>query len=290
MNQRRQTLIIPFMGGLGNQLFQYAAGVYMRKISLRDPKYSLSGFSSSKNTPRSFMLGDLLSENDKATHGRLGLAFFKLLSFIIPSFWVAEKSLDDFPLERVRKNSIVLLGYFQRHKYVDAVSTDLIKSLSQSNVFSPLFSSPANNDIAVHIRFGDYLANLETRSFHGLSAMSYYVEAVRFLQSSHNYDKIVIYSDNQQKAFADFTYEYGLGGLPVSASTGTSEYDDLAKISSSKGIVISNSTFSWWAAWIGTQLHECNVVAPKPWFAIPTAADDNLLPVGWTVLNRVLQP
>jgi hypothetical protein len=290
MDQRRRTLIIPFMGGLGNQLFQYAAGVYMRKIMQRNPKYSLRGFSSSKNTPRSFMLGDLLNENDKATHGRLGLAFFKLLSFVIPSVWVAEKSLNDFPLERVSKGSIVLLGYFQRHKYVDAVSTDLIKSLSQSNVFSPLFSSPANNDIAVHIRFGDYLANLETRIFHGLSAMSYYVEAVRFLQSSHNYDKIVIYSDNQEKAFADFTYEYGLGGLPVSASTGTSEYDDLAKISSSKGIVISNSTFSWWAAWIGTQLHECNVVAPKPWFAIPTAADDNLLPVGWTVLNRVLQP
>ena len=277
------------MGGLGNQLFQYAAGVYMQKILLRDPKYSLIGFSSSKNTPRSFMLGDLINEDDKATLGRLGLAFFKLLSFFFHSVWVAENSLGDFPLERVSRNSCVLLGYFQRHKYVDAVSTDLIKSLSLSNVFSPVFSSQTNNDIAVHIRFGDYLTNLETRSFHGLSAMSYYVEAVKFLESSHSYDKIMIYSDNQQKAFADFTYEYGLGGLPVSVSTCTSEYDDLAKISSSKGIVISNSTFSWWAAWIGTQLHECNVVAPKPWFAIPTAAEDNLLPAGWTVLNRDLQ-
>ena len=277
------------MGGLGNQLFQYAAGVYMQKILLRDPKYSLIGFSSLKNTPRSFMLGDLINEDDKATLGRLGLAFFKLLSFFFHSVWVAENSLVDFPLERVSRNSCVLLGYFQRHKYVDAVSTDLIKSLSLSNVFSPVFSSQTNNDIAVHIRFGDYLTNLETRSFHGLSAMSYYVEAVKFLESSHSYDKIMIYSDNQQKAFADFTYEYGLGGLPVSVSTCTSEYDDLAKISSSKGIVISNSTFSWWAAWIGTQLHECNVVAPKPWFAIPTAAEDNLLPAGWTVLNRDLQ-
>jgi len=289
MNQRRRTIIIPFMGGLGNQLFQYAAGVYMQKILLRDPKYSLIGFSSLKNTPRSFMLGDLINEDDKATLGRLGLAFFKLLSFFFHSVWVAENSLVDFPLERVSRNSCVLLGYFQRHKYVDAVSTDLIKSLSLSNVFSPVFSSQTNNDIAVHIRFGDYLTNLETRSFHGLSAMSYYVEAVKFLESSHSYDKIMIYSDNQQKAFADFTYEYGLGGLPVSVSTCTSEYDDLAKISSSKGIVISNSTFSWWAAWIGTQLHECNVVAPKPWFAIPTSAEDNLLPAGWTVLNRDLQ-
>ena len=58
----------------------------------------------------------------------------------------------------------------------------------------------------------------------------------------------------------------------------------------SSSIVISNSTFSWWAAWIGSQLHECNVIAPRPWFATPTAADVNLLPVEWTVLDRELQP
>ena len=69
-----------------------------------------------------------------------------------------------------------------------------------------------------------------------------------------------------------------------------SELEDLAGMSASRGIVISNSTFSWWAAWIGTQLHECNVVAPRPWFATPSAADDNLLPDGWTVLDRELQP
>ena len=235
------------------------------------------------------MLGDLLTHGDRVSQGRIKLATFKLSSIVFPSIWVSEKELSDFPLERVTKKSKVLLGYFQRHAYVDSVATEIIHSLSRSSLFARIFSTPVNNYIAVHIRFGDYLTNPETKNFHGLSAMSYYVQAVRLLQTSHSYDKIVIFSDNRHKAFADFTVEYGLGGLPVSFSTGTSEYDDLAAISSSKGIVISNSTFSWWAAWIGSQLHECNVVAPRPWFANPTAADDNLLPDNWVVLDRELQ-
>ena len=278
------------MGGLGNQLFQFSAGLYAQKFLGKDPEFSSHGLTIAKNTPRSYMLGDLLSEDDKATHGRVGLAFFKLSSFIFPSVWVAENDLDDFPLERVTRNSKVLLGYFQRRQYVDAVGTELIQSLSKSNIFAQLFSYPANNNIAVHIRFGDYLTNSETRNFHGLTSISYYVEAVRFLQTSHDYDRIIIYSDNRQKALADFTSEYGIGKSPISLSSGVNEYEDLASISSSKGIVVSNSTFSWWAAWIGTQLHNCNVVAPRPWFATASAADDNLLRNGWTVLDRELQP
>ena len=278
------------MGGLGNQLFQYAAGVYSQRFLLKNPKYSLSGFSSTKNTPRSYMLGNLLTHGDCVSRGRIKLATFKLFSIVFPSIWIYEKELGDFPLERVAKKSKVLLGYFQRHIYVEAVATEIIHSLSRSSVFARIFSTPVTNDIAVHIRFGDYLTNLETKNFHGLSAMSYYVQAVRLLQLSHSYDKVVIYSDNRQKAFVDFTEEYGLGGLPVSISAVGSEYDHLAEISSSKGIVISNSTFSWWAAWIGTQLHDCDVVAPRPWFAVLSPADENLVPKSWTVLNRDLQP
>ena len=290
MTFKKRNIIVPLMGGLGNQLFQFAAGIYAHKFLQKVPKFAFSGFSIGKNTPRSYMLGDLLNEGDEAIHGRLKLAIFKLASFIFPFIWVAEYDLDDFPLERVSRNSKVLLGYFQRRQYVDAVGTELIHSLSKSKVFAQLFSYPANNNIAVHIRFGDYLTNLETKNFHGLTSISYYVEAVRLLQTSHDYDKIVIYSDNRQKALSDFTSEYGTGKSQISISSGVNEYEDLASISSSKGIVISNSTFSWWAAWIGTQLHDCRVVTPRPWFATATAADDNLLSKEWTVLDRDLQP
>ena len=289
MTANKRTLIVPLMGGLGNQLFQFAAGLHTMKFSSKDVKFSLEGFSGGNNTPRTYMLGDLLKKSDMSFRGRFILAIFKLASFVFPSIWVSERGLSDFPLVRVVKSTKVLIGYFQRHDYVDSVAAEIVQSMSQSVTFRSLVLTPANNDIAVHIRFGDYLNDFETKKFHGLTAMSYYVNAVNYLRSTHSYDKIVIYSDDLGKAYTDFVEEFGLNGIPVTAKASSSEFEDLAGMSASRGIVISNSTFSWWAAWIGSQLHECNVVAPRPWFTNPTAADDNLLPDNWTVLDRELQ-
>jgi hypothetical protein len=162
--------------------------------------------------------------------------------------------------------------------------------MSNSAIFKDiLLASPVNN-IAVHIRFGDYLFDAQTKRVHGLSAMSYYVDSVKILQTTHKYDQIVVYSDNPQRAYSDFSRALGSSEIPITMIENSSEYEDLAGMASSKGLVISNSSFSWWAAWIGTQLHGCNVVAPRPWFANPTAADHNLLPKGWIVLDRELQP
>jgi hypothetical protein len=65
---------------------------------------------------------------------------------------------------------------------------------------------------------------------------------------------------------------------------------DFSLVQNSRYLIIPNSSFSWWAAWIGTHLHECDVVAPRPWFAVLSPADENLVPKNWTVLNRELQP
>ena len=289
MSAKRRTVIIPLMGGLGNQLFQFAAGLYTKKFTFNDVKFSLDGLLVAENTSRSYMLGDLLQQSDVAVRRRLFFAILKLGSFIFPSIWVSERELSDFPLARVTNSTKFLIGYFQRHDYVDSVAAEIIQSMSHSDTFRSVVLATANNDIAVHIRFGDYVNNLKTKKFHGLTAMSYYLDAVKHLQSIHTYDKIVVYSDELSNAFSEFTEAFGPSEIPVIASESSNELEDLAGMSSSRGLVISNSTFSWWAAWIGSQLHECNVVAPRPWFANPSGADDNLLPDDWTVLSRELQ-
>jgi hypothetical protein len=290
MKKLRRVLIIPFMGGLGNQLFQYAAGIHVRKFTTKHTYFSQSGLLNTKNTPRSYMLGDLLKSSDVKNRGRFTLAVFKLSSFVVPSIWVSERDLSDFPLERVSKTTKVLLGYFQRINYVDSVAAELVQAMRHSSQFRILATTLSTNDLAVHIRFGDYLSSPETKMFHGLTAMSYYVNAVNHLLSIGSFERVVIYSDDPSKAYSDFTQAFGSREIPVVPSAHLGEIEELASMSSSKGLVISNSTFSWWAAWIGTQLHDCNVVAPRPWFAMPSAAEDNLLPNRWTVLDRELQP
>lgn len=290
MPDKKHAVIIPLMGGLGNQLFQFVAGLHLHRHSSPHVKFSLSGLLDSRNTSRTYMLGDLLKKNDFTSRGRLFFAILRLLSFVHPKIWVSERDLQDFPIDRVSHQTRVLFGYFQRCVYVDDVAEAIIESLSQSNRFSALITVPQKNEIAVHIRFGDYLKSPETKRVHGLSAMSYYVHAVRLLLSNHEFDKIVIYSDDLQKAYSDFSDAFGPTSIPVIACTSSSELEDLAGMSSSKGIVISNSTFSWWAGWLGSRLRDCTVIAPRPWFALPSEADDNLLPGTWTVLDRELQP
>ena len=201
----KSKVIIPLMGGLGNQLFQFAAGLHLRKFSSKHVKFSPSGLLTAKNTPRSFMLGDLLRKTNSTARGRYSIAILRIASFVCPTIWVSERDLHDFPLSRVTKVTKVLIGYFQRHDYVDSVATELIQSMSQSNTFKSLVLQPEKNDIAVHIRFGDYLSNSETKKFHGLSSMTYFVNAVNRLQSVHKFDRIVIYSDDLGKAYPAFT-------------------------------------------------------------------------------------
>ena len=280
---------MPLMGGLGNQLFQFSAGLYLRKFMHRSPKFLISSLNSNGNTPRAFMLGDLISQESKCEYKRFYIAGVKILSFLVPSLWVSERDFGDFPIARVGRNTKVLLGYFQRSIYVDSVATDILNAMSNSVIFQDILLAPPVNNIAVHIRYGDYLIDPQTKRVHGLSAMSYYVNSVKLLQTTRKFDQIIVYSDNPQRAYSDFSRAFGSSEIPITMIENSSEYEDLAGMASSKGLVISNSSFSWWAAWIGTQLHGCNVVAPRPWFANPTAADDNLLPDEWTVLNRELQ-
>jgi hypothetical protein len=210
------------------------------------------------------------------------------LTKIKASVWIQEKNEGDFPLERVTGRTRILVGYFQKRIYVEPVASEILNAMSNSSLFKKVVSTPTKNDIAVHIRLGDYVSEPAAKRSHGLSNIEYFVRAVALLQAKHDYNKVVIYSDDSQAAYTEFVNAFGRSKIPITISSGTNEYEDLAGISSSKGIVISNSTFSWWAAWIGTHLHDCVVIAPRPWFSKPSKADDHLLLDSWIVIDRLL--
>ena len=289
MRKRDQLLLIPFMGGLGNQLFQYAAGIYSHKFLSKKSKYFYGIGGIPTNTDRAFMLGDLLRENEIEHLGRRKYILLIVLTKLKLPIWVQEKNESDFPIERLTRKTKILVGFFQKRIYVEPVATEILAAMSTSSLFNKVVSAPTKSDIAVHIRLGDYASKPTARHAHGLSEMTYFVDAVRVLQSKRDYDNIVIYSDEAQTAYAEFVNVFGTSSTPITVSSGTNEYEDLAGISSSKGIVISNSTFSWWAAWIGTHLHNSTVIAPRPWFSKPSAADEHLLLESWIVLDREIQ-
>ena len=80
-------------------------------------------------------------------------------------------------------------------------------------------------------------------------------------------------------------------GMPVSItmdqeSSSRGPWDDLTILAGSDAVVMSNSSFSWWGAYLAWRNHGARVVTPAPWFANPSTPAPKLIPDAWTVLPR----
>lgn len=298
MRRERRTkgeIAIPLMGGLGNQLFQFAAGLFIESTTQKKPMFmtswgsnTLDVRSGSRDTQRKLMISDLIDDSEISTKSRIGVASLKLRSLINPAVWISETDTSDFPLERISNSTRILVGYFQRIKYVEHISNEFQNRLKQSETFSQILPLTAEPIISIHIRYGDYLHDPNTRSVHGLTAMSYYVEGARLLLAENPYNQIIIFSDEPERAFTHFVAAFGPTSIKISASNGTTELDDLRTMARSSGLVISNSSFSWWAAWIASTYVGSQIIAPKPWFSSFSGADEFLLHPSWRAIHREL--
>jgi len=283
-------IVVPLMGGLGNQLFQIAAGLNVGKIYHREVIYSPALLMSSRIrnvTPRNFESHSFL-KNEEIGQIRFLPERLKVTGTLFRRSLVKETDLFDTSIERVTPETHYLMGYFQRFSTVTAVTEELLNRFAIVSETLPTDNSNLSEALAVHIRCGDYRTNAHTKKFHGLTAMSYYLDGISRLTQRADYSNIVIFSDEPNFAMNEFLQHYS-GPLVVrTADYAESPISDLLAMSSAKGLVMSNSTFSWWAAWLGGQKQALNVIAPCPWFAQESAAEDQLYGPNWERINRNL--
>jgi hypothetical protein len=279
------------MGGLGNQIFQLAAGIYLhqkhgREVNypttlLHPPKYLRAGSTSIRN----LMIGELIRSNERVNLSRLQILFLRLFTNSKNRYVVTEKSNTTESLIMCDPKTRIYIGYFQQLKYVNSVATDLLERFSSSATFKSLIPKSLEPRVAIHIRLGDYSSNQRARSFHGLSDISYFVNGAIILLERLQIKSILIVSDEPKRAkllFEEFFDQYD---VQITCSSGVNEYEDLALLSHSAGLVASNSSFSWWAAWLSSPLGS-QVIVPSPWFAELSLAEDNLFDSRWTVIDR----
>jgi hypothetical protein len=282
------------MGGLGNQLFQLVAGLYINENFGLKTRFSSAWFSSPQRfrrmgmTPRRLMINELLREEEQSSVSRNGvrLAFFR--SRFIKSLVVVESDSNNAPLERVSASTKLLSGYFQNFSYVESVQDSLLKRFRESEAFKTLIPQELEPRVAIHIRLGDYVDNASAKAFHGLTTIEYYVTAAHQMIQETGLREILIVSDDPRNATKAFRSAFNKTDIEISYVENTTEMEDLALLSHSAGIVISNSSFSWWAAWLGSKTLGAKVIAPTPWFAQPSGADVNLRVNSWTYLHREL--
>jgi hypothetical protein len=180
----------------------------------------------------------------------------------------------------------VMEGYFQSPKYFTK-TRDLVSSIVFPSDSTGQTHKSADQDFtAIHVRRGDYLVP-KTSLFHGLTSKEYFKRALSLLEDLHGRNRVIAFSDSPEHVAEEFSDL----GLSIETFDPNRQIDDLATLramSQASQFVMSNSSYSWWAAWHIEKLHPLDrkwrVVAPRPWFASGDSAKDLILP-SWISLG-----
>jgi hypothetical protein len=296
----RAVVVTRLAGGLGNQLFQYAAG---RSLAARlgvelilDSSWIHGRGGAPPNMVRQYHLGRFKHGNRLEDAGRVGrLPPMTRLQFhsrrVLPRrgkpdlralVQANQPEVDD----RVfgAPDNTYLIGNWESERYFEE-HAELIRRelefLPPSPDVQRLVDQIGDGTTAsVHVRRGDKLSNPTAARIHPTLSLDWYADAVReLLEHVASLERLIVFSDDPV-----WCREHLALPLPTTFATGNSDSDDLQLMSRCSNHVIANSTFSWWGAWLDPDPAK-TVVAPASWRRDRPTVD--VVPPGWIQLpNR----
>ena len=275
---------ILLQGGLGNQLFQVAAGTFLKENLGKEVVFDATLLT---RVPKEMRLRNvevewLIESSDFKNSNILTLSGV-LLDRYFNKLILKEENLNDKIIERITSKTKILNGYFQIHEYVDKSWTKLGPNILDKIKQNSKKNNSGVNYVAVHFRGGDYLSDELTRQTHGVTGLNYFTEGVKRLTEELNLEKVIFVTDTPE--FLKEKIEK-FKNLDITISSSKNIYEDLALIANSSGVVMSNSTFSWWGAYIANKISDARIIAPTPWFTGKIEEPQFLIPNHWTVLER----
>lgn len=286
-------IVVRLNGGLGNQMFQFAAGYALSRRLGVECRADLSSF---KRSIRRYAL-DCFVGAPKIAVGRdlplssrlircgipailatkFGRVFGTTRIFEEQSAFVFDETFSALP------DSSYLDGYFHSEKYFANVAADI------RTIFT--FREPPNaanrkilddiesvTAVSVHVRRGDYITNPHTKRYHGVCSVEYYEKACRMIAERVQNVKFFIFSDDPDwvreniRPPAETTY--------VGHNKDDLAHEDMRLMSNCRHHVIANSSFSWWGAWLNRFAGK-TVIAPRRWVADTSVPTRDLFPEDW---------
>ena len=291
-------VIVRIEGGLGNQLFQYAAARSLADRLGCALALDLRGLSENADRPyqldcyqvRASIADDALLQQlphwRSSRRGRLQSRLSQNLPWLssFPVFWPDSFGFDP-RFARIRR-PVFLVGYWQSEKYFAWNRSRLLQDITLLNAFTPdspwLKHMQESTSIALHIRRGDYVSNAAAAAFHGLCDLRYYESAVGQMRQRLEDPEVFVFSDDPQ--WAQDHLKLGLPTHFVENVGADSGMQDLELMTHCKHHVIANSSFSWWGAWrCGTPQQQ--VIAPRRWFQDAGVNTSDVIPARWQLLD-----
>ncbi|MDR1877050.1 MAG: alpha-1,2-fucosyltransferase [Flavobacteriaceae bacterium] len=279
-------VIVKLLGGLGNQMFQYAAGKAL--ACKKNTSFYLNANAFITNYKyRSYDLRHF-NIHEKSISLNEARVVHYLSKFNIAIKIYEEKSFtyqEDF-FNQKSKN-IYFNGFFQSEKYFKNIEPILREDFK---LLTPL-SSPSEkilaviknvNSVSIHIRRGDYVTNTGANQLFGLCDLDYYKKAVRLIESKIEAPHYFIFSDDIEWAKQNIQVGNSKTDF-IDFNDSSKNYEDMELMKNCKHNIIANSSFSWWGAWLNDNPNKI-VIAPKKWFASQEMDSKDLIPLTWVQL------
>lgn len=292
--------------GLGNQMFQYAFARALQLQTKNKLEFSLSAFEKDK-ADRCYALGNfnipetvkIVSEKrgellflehricNKFRHSKMGDSSKKYIGKHLINTFVADVySYENITKKRFYKN-INIYGQFQNARYFEEYSEIIrnelkVKTIPSEENREKISALKESNSVCVHIRRGDYLNPRWT--YLNICNYEYYKKAMQKVCEKTENPIFYIFSNTHEDIewikgnydFSDFNVKY--------VDLNNPDYEELRLMYSCKHFIISNSTFSWWAQYLGEYERKI-VVAPAKWNNKDDVDDAGIYMPEWEVLE-----
>lgn len=297
-------VIVRFIGGLGNQLFQYAAA---RQLALRhrtELKLDVSfyDYHPTDYTYRPYALEHFNIQAAFASPAEIarlrGIPYTYIEKFVQrvgrrlhlgltitprPSVFAEPHFRSYNPAIWSTPRDVYLDGYWQSEKYF----ADIRDILRQE--FTPKEAPSRENQemvdqiekresVSLHIRRGDYVSEERVSRIHGVCSLDYYYRCITIISQHVAAPHFFVFSDDMRWVKENLRLDHPVTHVEHNAQV--KDYEDLRLMSLCKHNILANSSFSWWGAWLNMNPGKV-VVAPRKWFSDPSLDTRDLLPEDW---------
>jgi hypothetical protein len=275
-------IITKLNGGLGNQLFQYAAGRRLAHARGVDLKLDISGLGNLNywsmrhyelapfDVVQTFATDEEITKLLRPYSGLVPRLFRRIMqkNEQLPMSYINEQHYHFDPRILDLPDGVYLDGYWQSEKYF----ADIVELIREEvSVKDPLAGRNAElcqeiadcQAVSMHVRRGDYVNNEITHRVHGVCGLDYYARAVEYIVSRINRPVFLIFSDDPAWVRENIRLDQPV--RIVDHNDPEHGYEDMRLMSLCRHHIIANSSFSWWGAWLNSRLDKI-VVAPQRWF------------------------
>jgi hypothetical protein len=288
-------IVVRLLGGLGNQMFQYSAGLALalkHSVPLRLDTTSLLD-----RTPNSgavfrgfdldvFTITAQIAQRSEIpfwfrrhANGRLGRKVDRLRRQWFPHQGSERAYHADSRFHTFGPNTY-LEGFWQSPAYFDhcrdAIKREFTLKDELPAVIREYCDHIRNADsVCLNVRRGDFVGS----SFHGTMPIEYYSSALAIIGKRHDNPKVFVFSDDIEWCHNNLTLAYETVFMDHRYAGPKFSYY-FALMQACKAFVIPNSSFAWWAAWLNSDIGKI-VVAPKKWFQDSSRNTRDLIPATW---------